>query len=264
MRCATGRITLTCVTDRGSERSAAWGVLAVVCLAAVTAIPAWIQVVSARTASVLWIAIAAALTLIAAVGLVMCFASLGFGWRIPLPRRRRRPSPPVRGLGRGLGALIPVVFPLEMRLEDEEWELFEGWIWIAALKIRMSNHTFLDWKTTIRLKRFSLDSDLGSYTPPKPTQEQADAVFRETMKRAESYSSHIKAMDLEPNDSVSGWYVYWVSLAADGGRPPCTFVATDSAGDTYELPIPARGRQSHRMTGGAYRKPDDDPQPLSG
>ena len=248
-------------TDRRPEaRSAAWGVLAVVFGAPAVAV--WLQVGSEHAASVPLIAFAGALSLVTGAGLVLCFGAV-FGWRIPrIPlsgvskRMHDNPDPPRRGLGQGLGAILASMPPLEMRLEDEEWELWHGWIWIAALKIRLMNRTFD--KRTIRLKRFSLDPHLGTYTPPKPNTNQADAVFHETIRRGDSYSSHIKAMDLEPDDSMSGWYVHWVSMSADGGRPPCTFVVTDTAGDTYELPIPARERRSHRMPTPESRLPEED------
>jgi hypothetical protein len=265
--CMSGRETdnqpdyLECVTDDGRREgpSAAWGVLAVVCLAGVTAIPAWIQVISAHAASALWVAIASALTLIAAVGLVMCFAAVGFRWRIPLPRRRHPPTP-VRVLSPGLGAMVDKfpesIPPLSMSLQAEEWELWRDWIWIGSLKIRITNNA----DRVIRLRHFSLNPDLGSHTPPRQSQEKIDTVLHETIRRGDSYTAHIRRMDLESGDSVSGWYVHWVSVSADGGRPPCTFVATDAAGDTYELPIPARERRSHRMPGGGLEPLPGPPQ----
>ena len=213
--------------------------------------------VSAHAASSLWIAIASALTLIAGIGLAMCFASLGFGWHIPLPRSRIRllpgehvpAPPPVRGLGQGLGEIMDQILqsipPLSMKLEAQEWELWQDWIWIGSLKIRITNNT----DRVMRLRNFSLDPDLGSYTPPKPNQEQADALFHEVLRRGDTYTSHIRMMDLEPDDSISGWFVRWVSMSEDGGRPPCMFVVTDAASDTYELPIPARERRSHILPG---------------
>jgi hypothetical protein len=96
-----------------------------------------------------------------------------------------------------------------MKLEDEEWELFHGFIWIASLKIRIRNAT-LD-NRVIGLRKFSLENDVNIEERNKPTQEQATAVVHEIIRRSDSYSTHIRAMDLEPDDSMSGWYVDWVS-----------------------------------------------------
>lgn len=235
------------MTERSAERSTAWGTVAVVFGAG--AVATWITAAAVQSAFASWAITASLLSLLTALGLYMTFASSN-DW--PTIGRRNHLSPktddhPIRGRGGGLRSLLPSFPPLTMKLEDEEWELWQSFIWIAALKIRISNAS-MD-KRVIRLRQFSVESDLGYYKPPKPTKEQATAVFQETIKRGETYTAHIRMMDLEPRDSMSGWYVTWVSLSEDGGRPRCRFVVTDAAGDTYELVIPARPRQTHRMPG---------------
>lgn len=196
-------------------RSAAWMGVAVVTGGG--AVPTWIEAVEPHAAFVPWLAAGSSLSLIAAFGIYKSFAWLS-------------------GRQKGLSKLT-------VGLEHEEWELWQGCIWIASLKIRITN---VSPSQAIRLRRFDLESDPVSWLC-KLTDEKAIAVTQEIVSRGESHGPHIRIMDLEPGDSMSGWYVNWVPLSPGGGRPECKFVATDAAGDSYELIIPARARKVHRI-----------------
>lgn len=224
-----------------SGRAAAWGVVAVVFGGGSVAV--WIGAMGAHSAFATWAAAASALSLVTATGIYMGFAVLNH-W--PTIRRRKRdfwhvPDRPVRGLGRGLGALIPSPpwrpDPLEIKLEDENWDLWRGICWIVALKIRITNTTT---DRVIRLKSLTLQSNVALGA-------QASGVHQEMGKRSASYSPGLSTMDLQPGDSRSGWFIRAAALPPQGGRPHCTFVAVDGLGDTYELDLPARPQKAHRM-----------------
>jgi hypothetical protein len=178
----------------------------------------------------------------------MCFAVLNH-W--PTIRRHKVAAPavpnrPVRGLGRGLGLLIlDVPGPLEIKLEDENWELWHDVAWLVALKIRIRNTTT---DRAILMKKFSLliDIALGA---------QAKGIYQEIGRRSEYFSPGLSPMNMQPGDSKSGWFVRAAALPPQGGRPHCTFVVTDSLGDTYELDIPARPPRAHRMP--SHYRPED-------
>jgi hypothetical protein len=234
-----------------AERSAAWGIVAVVFGAG--ALGTGITAATARSAFVPWGIAAILLGLATAIGIYMTFAPL-YGWPTLDIRRLyylKRPDSktddrPVRG-GQGLEALLAAMPPLSLRLEDEEWELWREVIWIALLKVRLTNGS-LD-NRVIRLRQFSLESDPGSGERPALTQAQGKAVLDEILRRRDALSPHLRTIDLLASDSVSGWYVDLAALPADGGRPRCKFVVTDAVGDRYELVIPARSRQVYRMPG---------------
>jgi membrane protein implicated in regulation of membrane protease activity len=228
-----------------SGRSAAWGVVAVVSGGGAVAV--WIEAVQSHSAFVPWAAVASALSLLTLASIYMCFAVLNH-W--PTVRRRERRTPdlpdrPIRGLGRGLGVLIPRPGPLEITLQDENWDQWRGICWVVALKIRISNTTI---DREIRLKKFSLVSEIALGA-------QAKGIFQELQRRSEIYSPSLTPMDLQPDDSISGWFFRAAALPAQGGRPHCTFIVTDNLGDTYELDIPARPQKAHRMP--SYYRPDD-------
>jgi hypothetical protein len=188
---------------------------------------------------------------VSVASLYMCFAALHDWW--PASRRGRHDFlppdefPRTRPLGVGLAALIPEpAAPLELALEGEAWDLWQGCAWIAAIRVRITNTT----EQVIRLVAFELQSDLGTGGHPKLTQEQVDALFHELMRRREAYgSSHLHRMDLQPGDSTSGWFVReaYLPFPARAGRPRCMFKVTDGVGDIYELEIPAREPQVRRM-----------------
>lgn len=208
------------------------------------------------------------LTLVAVAGLYMCFATLWNWW--PAIRNRSTEPPELdapddfeqldylrshtgRPLGKGLGALIPDISdvpdvpdlgPLQIRLLDEDWELWQGCAWIAAMKFQLTNHT----KATIRLARFHLDSDRGEGPRPKLTQAQVDGIFHERRRRADALTS-LRRMELHPTDSTTGWWVQhaYLPYPERAGRPRCVFIVTDEPGNTYELEIPARPPKSHRV-----------------
>ena len=138
----------------------------------------------------------------------------------------------------------PDLDPLQIRLLDEDWELWQGCAWIAAMKLHLTNHT----KTTIRLSRFHLDSDPGEGPRPKLTQPQVDGIFHELLRRREVLTG-LRRMELHPNDSATGWWVQeaYLPYPERAGRPRCVFIVTDELGNTYELEIPARPPKSHRL-----------------
>jgi len=144
----------------------------------------------------------------------------------------------------GLGALIPDFGPLQIRLLDEDWELWQGCAWIVALKLQLTNHT----KTTIRLARFHLESDPGKDPRPKLTQAQVDGIFNELLRRGEALSC-LKRVELHPDDSTTGWWVQeaYLPYPERAGRPRCVFMVTDELGNTYELEIPARPPKLYRQ-----------------
>jgi hypothetical protein len=231
----------------------------------------WIGAATAHSTFVPWAVAASVLSLITATGVYMCFAALN-DWP---PIRNRKwsrsrdwasdsavptaedlrdfPARPIRELGKGLGALIPArPGPLEIKLEDEDWDLWQGTIWIAALKIRITN-TSTD--RAIRIKNFRLESYPAISKMPKPTTDHGPNLIRDIRERSESHGSRLSAMALYAGDSISGWYVRWAALPTQGGRPRCTFIVTDAAGDTYELDIPARPQKTHRMP--SYYEPQE-------
>jgi hypothetical protein len=232
-----------------SGRAAAWGVVAVVFGSAAVAV--WVEAVTSHPAFVPWATAASILSLITAVGIYMGFAVLN-DW--PTIRRRTRapwdlPDRPVRMLGAGLGALIRSVplrpGPLEIKLEDENWDLWRDICWVVMLRIRITNTTT---DRAIRLKKFSLQSNIALGA-------QAKGIFQELQSRSENCSPSLVPMDLQPDDSISGWFVRAAALPAEGGRPQCAFIATDNLGDTYELDLPARPQKTHRMP--SYYGPDE-------
>jgi hypothetical protein len=194
--------------------------------------------------------------------LYMCFAVLHDWW--PTNRRNRldflSPDefPRTEPLGVGLAELIPSMPSrpepaghLELDLLDEDWDLWQGCAWIAAIKVRITNTT----GQVIRLAAFDLESDPGTAERPKLTQEQVNALFHELMRRRDAYgSAHLHRTDLQPGDSTSGWFVHeaYLPFPARAGRPRCAFKVTDGVGDIYELEIPAREPQLRRM------EPQDD------
>jgi hypothetical protein len=199
-------------------------------------------------------AAAAFSSLVMAAALYLYFATLNGWW--PTGRRRRSRAWPEtssgRPLGVGLGALIPPLLPppepespLELTLEDEDWELWQGLAWIAAVKVRLTNVTA---DQVIRLERFYLESDPGDGDRPRLTQAQVDGLLDETLRRGDRIA-HLKRIDLHPGDSTSGWWVQsaFLPYPAGAGRPRCVFKVTDGVGDTYELEIPARAPQVRRM-----------------
>jgi hypothetical protein len=134
-----------------------------------------------------------------------------------------------------------------MTLEEEKWDMWQGVAWIAAVKVRITNTAT---NQVIRLERFNLESEPGPGERPKLTQDQVNALFHEVMKRGDAYgSSHLRRVDLQPDDSTSGWLVReaYLPFPARAGRPRCTFAVTDGVGDTYELEIPAREPQVRRI-----------------
>jgi membrane protein implicated in regulation of membrane protease activity len=212
------------------------------------AVAVWIEAVTSHSAFVPWAVAASALSVLALVSIYMCFAVLNY-W--PTVRRRKRdtrvlPDRPIRGLGRGLGLLIPdIPGPLQIKLQDENWDLWHGKCWIVALKIRITNTTT---DRAVRLKRFTLQSEIALGA-------QAKGVFQELHRRSYIYSPSLTPMDLRPDDSITGWFIRAAALPAQGGRPRCTFIVTDTLDDTYELDIPARPQKTHRMP--SYYRPDD-------
>ncbi|MCW2907574.1 MAG: hypothetical protein JWL68_2363 [Actinomycetia bacterium] len=153
-----------------------------------------------------------------------------------------------RPLGVGLGALLPPppAEPLDIQLLDEDWDLWQGCAWIAAIRVRITNTS----DKVIHLVRFELDSDPGPGDRPKLSQDQVDGVFHEMIRRADAYgSSHLARTDLQPGDSISGWLARYAYLPypAKAGRPHCIFRVTDSVGGKYELEIPARSPQTRRV-----------------
>jgi hypothetical protein len=182
---------------------------------------------------------------------------------LPANRRtlRRRPHRRIlddipEGLGRGLGALIPPLpppersGPLDLALEGEDWDMWQGCAWIAALKVRVTNTTS---DRVIRLECFDLESDPGPGVRPKLTQDQVNALFHELVKRRDAYgASHLRRTELQPGDSISGWLVReaYLPFPARAGRPRCVLRVTDGVGDIYELEVPARAPQVRRLAPG--------------
>jgi hypothetical protein len=151
-------------------------------------------------------------------------------------------------LGEGLGALIPPgpAWPLDLVLVDEDWDMWQGCAWIAAVEIRITNTS----SQVIRLVEFDLESDPGPGQRPKLTQGQVAALRPEVKRRADAYgSSHLRQTELQSGDSISGWVVKaaYLPYPMRAGRPHCVFRVTDSVGDTYELEIPARDPRVRRI-----------------
>jgi hypothetical protein len=142
-------------------------------------------------------------------------------------------------------AVTPPRPALELRLEDERWPIWQYAALIAELKIRITA------RQPIRVAYFDLESDDPGLEAGRPrlNQAQADALFNHREQRREAYgSSQLKAMDMLPGDSVSGWFVQWAYLPFPerAGHPRCVFKVWDGEGNVYELEIPPRGPQTHR------------------
>jgi hypothetical protein len=137
---------------------------------------------------------------------------------------------------------------LELRLEDERWDIWQGAALLAALKIRITA------KRPIRLVHFDLESDDPGLEAGRPrlNQAQVDTLFNDMLQRRDGYgSSQLRSGDMLPGDSVSGWWVQWAYLPFPerAGHPRCVFKVWDGGGDVYELEIPPRGPKIHRASG---------------
>jgi len=137
---------------------------------------------------------------------------------------------------------------LELRLEDERWDIWQGAALLAALKIRITA------KRPIRLVHFDLESDDPGLEAGRPrlNQAQVDTLFNDMLQRRDGYgSSQLRSGDMLPGDSMSGWWVQWAYLPFPerAGHPRCVFKVWDGGGDVYELEIPPRGPQIHRASG---------------
>jgi hypothetical protein len=209
------------------------------------ALAVWIAATSPGSKFPIWPAFV--LGVVAVIGLYLCFAMLHSWW--PVGRRGRdewpweEEFPRKMPLGVGLGMLIPdPPGPLELKLEDERWDIWQGIVVMAELKIRIAA------SRPIRLAAFNLESDPGTGERPRLNQAQRDAVYKEIQRRREAHrSSYLHPVDMLAGDSISRWYVKNVYLPYPerAGHPRCTFIVTDGAGDTYRLEIPARPPQSY-------------------
>lgn len=132
---------------------------------------------------------------------------------------------------------------LKLELVNSKWTLWQRVSWLTDIQVRITNTTL---NRVIELTRFELESDPGPSWEkrPKLTQEQVDTLFREMMKRGESYGpAHLRRMDLQPNDSRTGWLAShaYLPYPARKGKPYCEFSVMDDEGEIYTLPIPVRG-----------------------
>jgi hypothetical protein len=162
---------------------------------------------------------------------------------IPLPR----------GLGRGLGALIPEPpppppsSPLDLRLVDESWRLVYGVIWVFGLAIRVTNLT----EKPVILTQYwvSPHSGAGPRPPLDPkVWESVNASLKQlkTDHESELFDKEMKEITVPPLGSITRWYVHtsYIPLP-DGGRPRCTFGMKDTLDNQYRLEVPARAPETY-------------------
>ena len=166
------------------------------------------------------------------------------GQGIPLPR----------GLGRGLGALIPdspyhppSPSPLHLTLVDESWRLVYSAIWVFGLAIRVTNLT----EKPVILTQYWVSPHSGACPRPPldPKVWQSVNALQKQLKsdhESELFDEEMKEITVPPLGSVTRWYIHtsYIPLP-DGGRPRCTFGMKDTLDNLYKLEIPARAPEEY-------------------
>ena len=211
-----------------AARSAAWGAVAVVFGAVAVA---GLNASLGPAASVpFW-----ACSLVAAVGLYMCFAT-AFGF-YPANRCRRRKLSKPMPWGNN---------PVQVALGQQKWDAWGGSYSIGELEFTITNTS----PYLITLVEFNLASDPSDGDRPPLDEFQARGLSREVQRRRDVYRSLIlRPVELAEGESVSGWWVQAVDLppGAKAGRPPCVFTITDVLGNTWEVKIPSWEPQVWRI-----------------
>ena len=158
-----------------------------------------------------------------------------------------------RGLGRGLGALIPESppppppSPLYLTLVDESWRLYYSAVWVFGLAIRVTNLT--DKPVILTQYWVAPESGAGPRPPLDPkVWECVNAALKQLKADHESelFDKEMKEITVPPLGSITRWYIHTSYLPLpDGGRPLCKFGMRDTLDNQYRLEIPARAPETY-------------------
>jgi hypothetical protein len=154
--------------------------------------------------------------------------------------------PPRRGLGRGLGALIPdpaPPSPLHLTLVDESWRLVMSAVWVFGLAIRVSNLT----EKPVILTQYWVEPHSGEGPRPPLDPKVWETVNASLKQLKEEHELFADEITVPPLGHVTRWYIHTSYIPfPDGGRPSCTFGMKDTLDNQYRLRIPARAPETFR------------------
>jgi hypothetical protein len=257
-----------------SARSAAWGVVSVVFGGG--AVATWIVAVTPQAAFVPLAAVASVLSLITVIGIYMTFANV-YDWKLikivfvpvkpTVTKAEKEDRPADHPVDAGQDARRDSREPafltasplgrLDVKLEDEDWEQWQGLVWIAALKFKITNRT----DRIIRLASFGLDNALNLQRLKRELSSDAYLSLSEAVAmQSATYRPALALENVQPHDTISGWYVTCVSvrkgpswLNPRNRRPVCVFQVNYSGGYLRQI-IPARrqiipARRLRRLAG---------------
>lgn len=186
-----------------------------------------------------------------------------------IKRRKRGPTirehieqgiPFPRGLGRGLGALIPEpvqlaepppqASPLQLKVVGDDWRLVGEKVWVIGLKVRMLNTT----DDPIELSRYylytdDLDVDDTGATFPAVSDEVWNTIDTEiqSLRAAHLRDAFTSSIVVRPLTTMTKWYFGEAAVPIpERGRPWCKLRIKDTLGNAYHLTVPARPAKTYQ------------------
>jgi len=136
---------------------------------------------------------------------------------------------------------------LQVSVEGEQWEVWQGLAYIVALRVKITNTT----GNVIRLAGIGFRSDWEGVPPislPIISSSEKIELEREldTIRR-HRYSPDLASHSyVQPHDSVTGWVTSGMARPAEGGTPKLTVDIRDAIGRHYVTIIPRKYPQVFR------------------